>query len=172
MPREIWDIQKGMFLEEHERLIFPEMYRRNRHLYDKIRGVVYLVRSRSHPEHIDWIWDSSYGRTGGDDLEIIDKLLFVELRLPWDKLEGSQLVDVKEYHDNRDYYELVDLRFLVTRRENPVGVEVIEASELELHRDEYDILDVRYYVTKRLTPEARKRFLGIDRNHFDVVMSE
>lgn len=155
-------------LDDDERLIYPEMYKKARDLYADIRGIVYIVRSRSHPEHgIFWVTSGTLDRLlkkdkGIDDVEILSRMLMVNLRLPWNKKVFEWSMDEHTLNEMRDDVEIAEVILKVRRKSDGVIIKIVDKLDFESNREDYEVLEKRYIVTWKPTPTSSKNFLGID----------
>lgn len=175
MPKEsMWAELQG-YLDDDERLVWPDMYLKNRRLYDSIRDVVYLVKERDHPgAHLQWVSELGLPRLlkYGSDVDIMAKLLIVRLLLPWRDLKDEWLISQEELDNNREYYDIVDIFLRVRRKDNPKITPLFDVLEFEKHRDQFEVVEAKYLVALKMRPEERARLLGIDPDSIHTYMSE
>lgn len=171
--KNIWD-DLHSYLDDDERLVFPEMYLENRHLYDKIRGVVYLIRDRKYPSSgLEWVSELGLGKVmKNHDVDLLTKQLVVRLRLPWNRVRGEWLISQEELDTDREYYEVLDTFLRVRHKDSPKEIPLLDVLEFEANRDDYEILEVQYLVGLRLTKETEARLLGIDPDSISTYMQQ
>jgi hypothetical protein len=170
MGQSLWE---RFELDDDERLIFPNMYYKNRRLYGDIKERGYFIKHVNNSSStIDWVKQSQLSRL--DDLygpiKILAEVLLVELRLPWKSMRGERIIDPEEFNNNRHQYSLLDV-FLVTRdlKTNKKQL-MLNAVEFETGRSRYELLEVRYLVVPKIPPEPKER-LVIDKNHYNTFIS-
>lgn len=135
-------------LDDDERLVWPRMYFQNRHLYDAIRGVAYIVKDLNHSDAgLDWVWANHLDKLlRQKDVLVLAKQFVVRLRLPWNELKYEWLISQKELHGHREDYQVIDVFLRVRVKDNHTEVVLIDPLEFEINRDKYDVLEVRYLV--------------------------
>lgn len=173
LKKGMWDKLNG-YLDDDERLVYPYMYLENRHLYDDVRGVVYLIRQRDHPEAcLDWVSEAGLGRAlKDDDCDLLEKQLVVTLRLPWSQVRHEWLISQEELDDDREHLEVLDTFLRVRHKDSPEEIPLLNVLEFEAHRDDYEIVEIRYLVGWRFTVDRKARLLGIDPDHISTYMQQ
>lgn len=171
MDRSAWD-RFNLGLDDDQRIIYPEMYKKNRSLYADVCGVVYLVRSRSYPDHgVMWVNSNSLDRLldrdrDYEDVEILDRLLLVRLRLPWTRSRFEWSMSQSELDDFRDDVEITEIYLKVRRKSDGVVKTIVNKLDFERNRDQYEVLEKRYIIIWKPTPsepfDKRVESLGID----------
>lgn len=161
-------------LDDDERLVWPEMYLENRHLYDGVRDVVYLIKQRNHPEaRLQWVSELGLPKALKNyDFDLLAKQLIVRLRLPWNKVKREWLCSQEELDSNRKYYDVLDIFLKVRRKDNPEETPMFDSLEFETHREAYEIVEVRYLVSLKFTAETKSRLLGIDPDSISTYMQQ
>ena len=169
----MWNELNG-YLDDDERLVFPDMYIKNRHLYDKIQNVVYLIKQREHPEaRLQWVSELALPRAlRNGDFDMLAQQLIVRLRYPWNEIRSEWLCSQKELDANREYYEVLDIFLRVQRKDNPEEVPLFNVLEFETNRDDYEVVEARYLVTLKLAAETQARLLGIDPDGISTYMQQ
>jgi hypothetical protein len=174
----LWD-ELHSYLDDDERIVFPEMYLENREIYDSIRDVVYLVKGRNGEPSadnrfpLDWVPEHYLPRLLKEqDVDILSKHLIVRLRLPWEKVSHEWLISQEELDENREYYDIIDIFLRVKHKDMDSTTFVFDRLEFEQNRDNYEIIDAKYLVSLKLTKETRARLLGIDPDSIHTYMSE
>ena len=169
----IWD-ELNQYIDDDERLVWPEMYLENRHLYDSIRRVVYIVKQRNVPNaRAEWVKELDLPHILKNyDVDVVAKQLIVRLRLPWNKVKKEWLCDQEEFESNREYYDVLDIFLKVRRKDNPDEMPTFGDLEFERNRDDYDIVDVRYLVSLKFSAETKARLLGIDPDDVHTYMEK
>ncbi len=174
MPSNVWNYLH-CHLDEDERLVFPEMYIENRHIYDSIRDVVYLVRDRDNPDGgFCWVKELALGRVLKDlDVELLGKQLIVRLRLPWgEPVPGEWLISQEELDENREYYDVLDIFLKVKHKDLDGVMPMFDMIEFEQNRDNYEVIEARYLVAVKLSKDTKAELLGIDPDSVHTYMSE
>jgi hypothetical protein len=169
----MWN-ELNSYLDDDERLVYPDMYLKNRHLYDKIREVVYLIKQRDHPEaRLQWVSELALPKALKEyDVDMLAKQLIVRLRLPWNKVRREWLCSQKELDANREHYQVLDIFLRVRRKDNSEERPMFDLLEFETNRDNYDIVEVQYLVGLKLTAETKARLLGIDPDSISTYMQQ
>lgn len=162
------------YLDDDERAIWPEMYLENRHLYDGVRDVVYLIKQRNHPEaRLQWVSELALPKAlKNHDVDMLAKQVIVRLRLPWNKVKNEWLCDQEELDSNREYYDVLDIFLKVRRKDNPEEVPMFNVLEFETNREAYEIVEARYLVGLKFTAETKSRLLGIDPDSISTYMQQ
>lgn len=173
MNKDVWSTLTAG-LDEDERLIWPQMYLRNRRLYDDIRGVAYLIKDIGHPEgSLDWVWADRLDKfLERDDVMILSKLLVVRLRLPWNEVKYEWMISQEELNQYRKYFKVVDVFLRIREKSRPDTVVLADPLEFEMNRDKYEVIEIRYLVAPKRPPETEERFLGIDPDSFSTYMQQ
>lgn len=175
MPSQIsmWE-ELNWYLDGDQRLVSPEMYLNNRHLYDDILNIVYIVRTRNSPDSdLDWVKESQLGYLmKNQDVDLLSKQLIVSLRLPWKRMPSEWLVSQEELDENREYLDVLDTFLRVRRKDNPKEVPLFDLLEFEENRDKYEVVEVRYLVGTKLTKRDKACLLGIDPDSISTYMQE
>lgn len=145
--------QVHKFLDEDERLIYPEAYEKNKELYDLVRGYVYLVLNKTGNKHTyDWAWESALSRLlKQPNFVVLKKLVLVRVRDP--KLNRGWIISSDEYKENPNAYTVLD-RFVVAVNdtEKPQRIVQLPVDDYHAVAYEYDILDTCYLVISRFKP--------------------
>lgn len=167
----MWE-KLNWYLDDDQRLVSPEMYLNNRHLYDDILNVVYIIRDRQYPKaRLEWVKEANLGNVmKNHDFDLLSKQLIVSLRLPWKRLPSEWLVSQKELDENREYFDILDTFLKVRRKDNPKEVPLFDVLEFEENRDKYEVVEVRYLVTMKLSKTGKARLLGIDPDSISTYM--
>ena len=162
------------YLDDDERLVWPDMYLKNRHLYDDVRGVVYLIRDRKFPDSgLEWVSEWGLGRAlKNDDIDLLAKQLVVRLRLPWNKVQQEWLISQEELNEDREYYEVLDTFLRVRHKDSTKEIPLFDTLDFETHRDDYEVMEVRYLVGRRYNKATQARLLGIDPDSITTYMQQ
>lgn len=139
-------------LDEDERLIWPNMFRQNRKLYDKVCRVVYIVKDPRDGE-LTWVNDHYLRRLLKDEMYsnilILEEMLIVRLRLPWHKYDQEWLIsreDLDGFSDGfYDDFTVIETLISVRNKEEPDKV-LMNKKDFEEHREKYEVLDIRYVI--------------------------
>ncbi len=171
--QDLWD-KLVVGLDDDERVVFPQMYRDNTSLYDKIVGIAYLVRAKDYPDDgLDWVWEGSLGKVNERlELDVLGKVYIVRLRLPWNSVRHEWLCNQQELDDHREEVEVLGVYLRVRRKDNPTIIPIIDPLEFESNRDKYEVIEARYLVAWKSDPEQEERFLDIPGDRFHTVISE
>ena len=129
-------------LDEDERIIFPSMFKASPWLYDKVDKTVWLVYVNGE---ITWAVGSSVERVIDAGGEVLAEMILVRVRPNNDDVAGD-MISYDHYHDNRDLYEVLDLRLKIAEREPPHSMCVVSADTYNEMRATHDIVDVMYFV--------------------------
>lgn len=160
MSKHLWE-RLMVGLDEDQRLVFPKMYLDNKNIYDKICGIAYLIGT---PEGLDWVWENGLDRIREmGNCEILEKVLVVRIRLPWNRVRDEWLCDQDELNAHREEYEVLEVFIRGAPKNDPTNITTIETLEFEMNRNLYTVLDVRYYVCWKQDPKAIERLLDIRR---------
>ena len=162
-------------LDDDQRLVYPEMYLENRHLYDGVREIVYLIKSRDDPEApLDWVSELALPKVlkNGPDIDILAKQLVVRLRLPWTRVRSEWLISQEELDANREYYDVLDTFVRVLRTDDSKEVPLFDVLDFEAHRDDYELVEVQYLVAVKRSKEDTARLLGIDPDSIHTYMQQ
>lgn len=162
------------YLEEDERIVWPEMYLKHRDLYDKICGIAYLVRYKDDPErNIEWVWENQIGKVmERAPIDILEKQLVVRVRLPWNEVDTEWLCSQYELDKIRDDVDILQVFLRVYDKVDKIERPVIDPLEYHLDMDRYERLEARYLVTWTMSPETEKRLLDITPDDYVSVMAE
>ena len=168
-----WD-ELNSYVDDDERLVFPDTYLENRDLYHDIREIVYLIKDRNHPDaRLEWVNERALPKVlKENNVDVLAKQLIVRLRLPWHKMRDEWLCTQNELDDNREYYEVLDIFLKVRRKDNPDEIPMFNVLEFEANRDSYDVVEVRYLVGWKFTAEKEARLLGIDPDSIHTYMQQ
>lgn len=162
-------------LDDDERVVFPQMYRDNLDLYDRFRGIAYLVRSNTDPDAgLDWVWAGSLETIQKRlDLTVLSKVYIVGLRLPWNEVEGEWLCTQDELDSHRTEYRVLDVYLKVRKKGDPTIIPLIDPLEFEENRDEYEVIEALYRVCWCFLPsEVKERFVEIPGDRFHTFLSK
>lgn len=162
------------YLDDDERLVYPEMYLENRHLYDGVRDIVYLIKDRSHPDaSLEWIKESALGELlKNHDYDILAKQLIVRLRLPWTQVQKEWLVTQEELEEDRKYLEVIGTFLRVLRTDDPEEIPLFDILDFEANRHDYEVVEVQYLVTMRRSKADTARLLGIPPDNIHTYMQQ
>lgn len=162
------------YLEDDERLVYPKMYLENRKMYDKICGVVYLIKSRSNmTDGIDWVWENKLHEIINDpDIMILAKQLVVRIRLPWNEVNFEWTIGQEELNARHQDYEVIDVFLRVQDKLTRKEIVMIDPLEMDINPDKYEILEIRYLVAWKLSPESENRILGIDPDSIHTMIQQ
>lgn len=168
----MWD-ELHSYIDDDERLVWPEVYLANPKLYDDVRDVVYLVKDKSPGSRLEWVSELALPNALKDeDLEILGKQLIVRLRLPWEQVRREWMIDREELEANRDIYDVIDVYISIRRKDGYQQYPFFDKLEFEANRDEYEVVDIRYLVSLKMSKEAKARLLGIEPERVHTWMSE
>lgn len=159
------------YLDTDERLVYPEAYLENRHLYSGIRSVVYLVRDRKFPDSgIEWVSESRLGDVMlNQDVDLLAKQLIVRIRLPWHKVPNEWLISQEELTNYPDDYDVIDT-LVTVRRDDLREIPVFDVFDFETNRDDYEVVKVEYLVSPKLSTAGRSALLGVDPDSIQTYM--
>jgi hypothetical protein len=156
MFKHLWD-KLVVGLDGDQRIVFPKMYLDNKNLYDKICGIAYLI---STPDGLDWVWQNGVGRVReNDDYIILEKMLIVRLRLPWNQTRDEWLCDQDELNAHREEYEVLEVYIRAAPKNDPDSVKLLDPLEFEMNREEYTVLEAKYFVCWKQKSEEIERLL-------------
>lgn len=169
-------------LDDDERLIYPDMYLENQHLYDKISGIGYLIKDLSNPdEGLDWVSSRRLNKLlrTRPNVAVITKLLIVRLRLPWNDVNTEWLIGKKELEENRGEYEVLD-KYLRVRpigsKEKPTWLRQEDKTHFEENPDDYEVVEIRYSVRYRWSEaeldELREAGPLVDKENVHTYLAE
>ena len=168
-------------LDDDLRLIYPEMYLGNEHLFDKIVGIGYLIKDLNHPDGgLDWVNGSYLNKLllKYPHIAVLSKLLIVRLRLPWNNVNTEWLMSEQELNENRGDYEVLEV-FLRIRRtstnEKAKWLRVEDKQYFEEHREEFDIVEKRYSVRWKWSEKDITDLLSdslVDKDNIHTYISE
>jgi len=154
-------------LDPDERLIMPEDYRDNWMMYDQVCGTGWLIKDENaaDPDAIDFAWDSDLRRMDkcGHDMDkiaVIDKVMVVRVRLPWNRVDGECLISDAEMVEFEEDLEILEVYIRARRKDKPNSKAKLMISPksrraYEAAPDEYDIVEMKYLVTFKMSPETR-----------------
>lgn len=162
------------YIDDDERLVFPEAYLKNRELYDKIRDVVWFIKPVGYPNaKLQFVTELALPNVLKNyHVDVLGKALIVRLRLPWREARQEWLCSQEELNANREYYQVLDTYITVRRKGSPKEIPLFNILDFEENRDKYDVVDVKYLVTLRLSKEVTARLLGIDPDSIHTYISE
>lgn len=134
-------------LDTDETIVFPDQYVRNPKLYDKIVSTGYLIRGRKAGSEITWCADHTLERVlSSEDAEVLEKVLIVRLRLPWNETEFDWFISREELDVAEDDYTVINT--VVEARNIETGeTRIADKVDFEENRDKYEIVDIHYFVT-------------------------
>lgn len=163
---ELWD-KLVVGLDDDQRIVFPQIYLDNKNLYDQICGIAYLIGT---PTGLDWVWQNGLDRVRESDADILEKMLIVRLRLPWNQTREEWLCDQEELNAHREEYEVLEMYIRATPKNDPSNIKTLDPLEFEMDRDIYTVLEAKYFVCWKQKPEEVERLLDI--GSYQTVMSE
>jgi hypothetical protein len=168
----MWD-ELNSYIDDDERLVWPEVYLENPKLYESVRDVVYLVRGNHPEDRLDWVSEMALPNVlKNDDVKILGKQLIVRLRLPWHQVRREWLITQKELDANRDIYDIIDVYLKVRRKDGYPQFPFFDKLAFEANRNDYEFLEARYLVTWKMSKLQEARLLGIDPDNVHTYMSE
>ena len=146
----------------------PEDYRENWLLYDQICGSGWLIKDNqaADPDAIDFAWDSDLRRmekNGGniiDRITVLDKVMVVRVRLPWNRVDEEWLISDAEMVENEEDLEVLEVYIRARRKDRPNSKPTLMLSPksrraYEATPDEYEVIEKKYLVTYKMSPETR-----------------
>jgi hypothetical protein len=148
----------ALTLDDDERLIWPHMYLPNRHLYDDIRGVAYIVQNQNFPDS-QWEWvyahklDQLLCEEDACAIEVIAKMLVVRLRLPWNKMIFERFMSEAELNKWREHVDVIDIQLRVWDKEQLQERYLFDMSDFHQNRDRYIVRERKYLTIWKPTPE-------------------
>ena len=150
MDTGLWErLQVG--LDADERLVTPRMYVENPDLYDKICGEAYLIRGVEPNAQMDWVWASSLDRVQERlVVDILQKILIVRIRLPWNSVNYEWMVSEAELAEHREDLEVLEV-YIRAKDLRSNLVSLVEPGEFHSNRDRYRVEDIRYLVAWKTT---------------------
>lgn len=167
MSKHLWD-ELVVGLDDDQRIVFPQMYLDNKNLYDQICGIAYLIGT---PTGLDWVWQNGLDRVReSGECEILEKMLIVRVRLPWNQTRDEWLCDQDELNAHREEYEILEVYIRATPNNDPTDIKTLAPLEFEMDQDAYTVLEAKYYVCWKQKPEEIKRLLDI--GSYKTVISE
>jgi hypothetical protein len=158
-------------LEPDERLIMPEDYVENWTMYDQVCGAGWFIKDENaaDPEQIDFVWESDLRRMekNGDDMDkvtVIDKVMVVRLKLPWNAVDTEWLVSEEAFKENGEDWEILEIFLRARRKDQPEAKPRLLLSPkdrraYEAAPDEYEVTEKRYLVAWKMSPETREQLL-------------
>ena len=154
-----------MTLDDDLRLIYPAMYLESQHLFDKIMGIGYLVQDLSDPDKgLDWVKEYQLNKLlkKNPKIAVLQKLLVVRLRLPWNEVETEWLVTEAYLKENPDEYEILETRLKIRRKgsnDEPKWLRDEDRQYFEENRLDFEIVEKRYSVRWKWSAEEMSKLL-------------
>lgn len=136
-------------LDDDQQLVLPRTYEEHRELYDRIDDVAYLVRGTSPDARIDFVEAGlklDRLREQHPEIEILEKVYVVRVRLPWNRVEHEWLEDGAVVNANRDDYEILEVYLLVQDIQTGEQ-ELINPLKYQENYQNYEVLTSRYLVS-------------------------
>lgn len=150
--------EMSLSLDLDERLVWPDMYLANRHLYDEVRGVAYIIRNTNYPDS-QWEWvyshklDKLLASDEGCAIEVVARQLVCRIRLPWNEMRFERYISEEQYNDWRDELDVVDIQLLVWDKEKVRERYIFDMSEFHNNRDRFIVRQRKYLTVWKATPE-------------------
>lgn len=162
------------YLGPDERLILPETYVDNTLMYDKICGVVYLVKGLHEDAPLEWVWENNLGKVmDRRPARVMLKALIVRVRLPWNEVEWEWLTSEQELLENFEDYEVLDVMLTGIDHKNPgKGEHFLNRGVYEANTERFEITKREFLVSWKTSPEYVKRLLGIRKDDLNTYLAE
>ena len=168
MSDNVWS-RLAATLDEDERLVWPGMFLQNRQLYDSVRKVVYIVKDVENPDsQLEWVTNSTLERMMLEEenwkFVVLDIMLIVRIRLPWNRLEQEWLVTREDLEYFPDDFTIIETLISARKKDEPEKV-IFNKLDFEEHREDYEVLDVRYLVAPAIPKEQIENLVNPDTIH-------
>lgn len=150
----------------------PEDYRDNWMMYDQVRGTGWLITddNAADPEDIDFAWDSDLRRMEKsgydmDNITILDRVMVVRVRLPWNKVDTEWLISDAEMEEYEEDLEILEVYIRARRKDRPRSKPKLMLSPkarraYEAAPRDFEIVEKKYLVTFKMSPESRMWLRG------------
>lgn len=142
--------EMGLSLDDDERLVWPDMYLRNRNLYDEIRGVAYILRHKGRPDsQWEWVYSHELPKVleKFNDVEVIARQLVCRIRLPWNEMIFERFMSEEEFNEWREELDVIDIQLQVWDKERLRERYIFDLSEFHRNRDRFIVRQRKYLVT-------------------------
>jgi DNA modification methylase len=158
-------------LDPDERIIFPEDYVKHWTMFDQVCGSGWLIKddNAADPEGIDFAWDSDLRRmekegVDMDKITLVDKVMIVRVRLPWNKVETEWLATEADLEENGEDWEILEIYIRARRKDRPneeakLLLRPREKRAYEAAPEKYEVTDKNYLVAWKMSPETREELL-------------
>ena len=158
-------------LEPDERLMLPEDYVNNWTMYDQVCGSGYFITddNAANPEQIDFAWEGDLRRmkregVDMDRITVIDKVMIVRLRLPWNIVDTEWLATEDQLIEHGEDWEILEIYIRARRKDRPnekprLLLKPKDRRAYEAAPDEYEVVEKNYLVAWKMSPETRERLL-------------
>lgn len=166
-------------LDKDLHIVPPEVYEKNKRLFDSIKGVGYLLRDPNRPGTLDWAWAGSLDRVVArfPGIEILNKVYIVRVRTPWNTVNTEWCATKGEIEEFGEDYEIIDTVLMARPKDSNISPIIISKRAYSKYKDQLELVDVAYLV-QWATPETPRtpiwdmvKSMNIDKKTFTRVLS-
>lgn len=162
-------------LGPNELMVLPEIYMKNRKLFDRIQGVAYLYKDdRYDNPPLEWNYAAEVDNfmEKGIPIIVLKKVLVVRIRLPWNRTREEWWVSHEEWDAKRNDWEIIDIWLRVRRIDEESRIFMCTAAEYEIDRDNLEVIESRYLVCWKWSSEEKSKLIEIDKDRYHTYLAE
>lgn len=99
-----------------------------------------------------------------DKITIVDKVLIVRLRMPWNKVDTEWLASEEDLENYGDEVEILEIYVRARRKDSPNDKPELLLSPasrraFEAAPDGYEVIETSYLLAWKMSPETREMLL-------------